>query len=626
MWLGRSLKHRATAGAHDATITIDRGTTIIASTRLELQGYHLVNSIRGAQNGSGSHNATALAKAITACNQVFSGHAHHLGMNDGGGWQTLDPTPYGGVTVGAQGAGANLNVDDGTQFPVGGNGIYTAKIFPTLHAIGTTFTFTGVTGNALTGCSGLPAGSIPAGSVVILFNWTNNGTTNTAFRPLLFDNNQSYSVKELFDQMTGTTRTLVLHGASRWMHDQATMISPPKRLYFRAWATACAEIAYQFAQAGTPLTHIGVWNEWKGYANHAGPGAQGGSGSLQSGQTGVLIPSDAGAAAGIDANYPGNNGYEWLAYTMMYNEVWDQIKNHPSASVNTLKVMGPHNNIGSVGVGALPAQNNHLYPFGSFDGALQASGFRNGTRLPDSNLDRDRMCYFLDYATGYDGVTLDFSIVDNGRDADANEAFVYTNYVSFRHIIQQTKSLLANRPGLSAAKRAAEVSFIEYYADVDLSRVSFSDGTGGFTDLQQGYMEGLMLRCFVEEGLWKAYRWAPMSDGNNPMWNKGGYFLYTQTADAGTSRHASAIVGDPAPATLPGDPLPAQRFARAIRDNFPVGSPVYATSCDDASGKIWAMSNATKTLVANGYNVSKLVLVAGTVYTVPAYGQVVVTA
>lgn len=603
-------------------VTANRASIVNASTLWEAHGYHLVNSIRGAQNGSGQHNATALAKAITACNQVFDGHAHHLGMNDGGGWQTLDPTPYGGYTVGAQVAGATLVVDDGTQFPAGGNGIYAAKVFPSTHSIGDDFTFTGVSGNTLTGCSGLPA-SIPSGSVVILFNWTNNGATNTAFRPLLFDNNQSYSVKELFDQMTGTKRTLVLHGASIWMHDQASMLYPPKRVNFRAWATACAEIAYQFAQNGTPLTHIGVWNEWKGYANHVGPGNQGGSGSLQSGQTGVLIPTDAGAGAAVDSNVGvsgnlGANGTEWLAYTMMYNEVWDQIKNHPSSSVNTLKVMGPHDNIGAVGVGT---GWDHLYPFGTFDGTLQASGFKNGTHVPSSNLDRDRLCYFLDYATGYDEVTLDFSVVDNGDPGNANEAYVYANYQIFRDAIRQTKSVLANRSGLSAAKRAAPVSFIEYYADVNLSRISFQSvpSGGGFTDLQQGIMEACILRCFIEEGVKGGYRWAPMGDGGgaSPLWNKHSYFLYTQVADAGQTRDSRAIVGESSPPLLPGDTTPAFTAAKLLHDNFPVGTTVYATTSSDS--KVWGLASVSKTIVANMYATAKTVAVEGQTVSIPAY-------
>ncbi len=615
----------------DATITVNRSSVVLASSLMEIHSYLVQNTERGLPTGNAQHNQPALDNAIGAMNAICKGVANHTGYPTGSGFQQQDPTPYGGYTVGAQGGGSTLVVVDGTDFPVGGSGSFIAKVFDTRQ--GTTFTFTGVSGNTLTGCSGLPA-SIPDGSPVALFNYTNNGFTGGADRPLLFDNNTSYSVKEIFDLYTNSTRrTLVLAGASVWMHGQADMFFPPRPAYFKTWAYTMAEIAFQFAQNGTPITHVDVWVEYKGFANSLPSGAQtGGSGTLQNGVGPVVIPSDAIATSAMNANYPtgansaGSNGYTMLHYTAMYNAVWDAFKNHPSASVNTIKIMGSHQNFG-----ATTNANDHKYPLGTFDGTLQASGFRNGTVVPNQ-FDRNKLAYFADYSTGFDALSLDYSIVNYGSPADANEAYVYANYQNVRHLVRQVKSMLANRPGLSAAKRAAALHFIEFYADVNLARVAFQAAGGGFSDLQQGIMEGQYLRCLLEEGVSFAYRWQPMGDGQgtnattDALWNKHSYHLSTQRAASNTARHPSAIVGEASPPAVPGALLPAYFFAKAFVDNFPVGTTVYLTASDDAPGNIWAVASPAKTLVANGYSTAKNVMVEGAVRGVPAYGFLVVDA
>lgn len=618
---------------HDATITVNRGSTLNPSTLLEIHSYLIQNTERGLPTGNAQHNAPALANAINGMNAICKGVANHTGFPTGSGFAQQDPTPYGGYTVGAQVAGSSLVVEDGTQFPVGGSGSFQAKIMQPSTRIGDDFTFTGVSGNTLTGCSGLPA-TIADNSVVALFNFTNNGFTSGGDRPLLFDNNTSYSVKEIFDLYTNATRrTLVLAGASQWMHDQSTMFFPPKYPYMKAWAYTMAEICYQFAQNGTPITHVDVWVEYKGFANSAPAGAQsGGTGTLQNGTSGVLIPTDAAAPAALIANYPtgansaGSNGHTFLHYAMMYNFIWDAFKTHPSSSVNTIRIMGSHQNFG-----ATTNVNDHKWPLGTFDGTLQASGFKNGTIVPGA-FDRNKLCYFVDYSTGFDDLTLDYSIVNFGSPADANETYVYANWENPRHIIRQVKSMLANRAGLSAGKRAANLHFIEYYSDVDLARVAFQTAGGGFSDLQQAHMEAQYLRVMLEEGIQFAYRWQPMGDGQgtapttDALWNKHSYHLSTQRAASNVARHPSAIVGEASPPAIPGALLPAYFEAKRIVDNFPPGTQIFTTSCDDVSNKIWAISNSTKTMIANGYNVSKDVLVGSIVTTVPAYSSVVVTA
>lgn len=618
---------------HDATITVNRNSVVNASSLLEIHSYLIQNTERGLPTGNSQHNQPALNSAIAAMNAICKGIANHTGFPGGPGFQQIDPSPHGGYTVGSQVGGSTLNVDVGANFPTAGNGIYQAKVMTDAVRIGDDFTFTGVTGNQLTGCSGLPA-SIPANSVVALFNLTNNGFSNTPDRPLLFDNNTSYSVKEIFDLYTNSTRrTLVLAGCSQWMHGQSTMFFPPKQPYMKAWAYIQAELCYQMGLNGTPITHVDVWVEYKGFQNTGPSGAQtGGSGTLQSGVTGVVIPTDAIAASAMIANYPtgansaGSNGYTFLHYAAMYNAVWDAFKTHPSSLVNTIKIMGSHQNFG-----ATTNQTDHKWPLGTYDGTLQSSGFRNGTTVPGP-FDRNKLCYFLDYANGFDGLTLDYSIVNFGSPLDANETYIYANWENPRHIIKQVKSVLANRAGLSAAKRAAILTFIEYYADVDLSRVAFQTAGGGLTDLQQGFMEAQYLKVMLEEGVSFAYRWQPMGDGGgtnattDALWNKHSYHLSTQRAATNTARHPSAIVGEASPPAIPGALTPAYFAAKNFTDNFPVGTTVYATSCDDVSGKIWAVASATKTLIANGYNVSKQVLAEGVVTTVPAYSTVVVNA
>lgn len=616
----------------DAEVTVDRSNVLNPSTLLEIHSYLVQNTERGLPTGNAQHNQPALNNAINAMNAIAKGIANHTGFPTGNGFAQQDPTPYGGYTVGAQGGGSTLTVVDGTDFPAGGSSGFIAKVFAT-NGPGTTFTFTGVSGNTLTGCSGLP-GSIPDGSPVALFNFTNNGFTGGGDRPLLFDNNTSYSVKEIFDLYTNSTRrTLVLAGASIWAHNQSTMFFPPRPAWMKTWAYTMAEICYQFAQNGTPITHVDVWVEYKGFANSVPGGSQGGSGTLQNGITGVLIPSDSGAVAALNANYPtgansaGSNGYTLLHYAMMYNAVWDAFKNHSDSSVNTIKVMGSHQNFG-----ATTDPNNHRYPLGTFDGTLQASGFRNGTVVPNG-FDRNKLCYFLDYSTGIDALTLDYSIVDYGDNNNATEAYVYANYQNVRHIVRQVKSVLANRSGLSAGKRAVPLHFVEYYPDVNLARVAFQTvpgPTGGFSDLQQGVMEAQFLRCMLEEGIQFAYRWQPMGDGQGdglgagqtPLWNKASYHLSTQRAASNTARHPSAVVGESVPPAVPGALLPAYYFGKAVTDNFPPGTALYDASCDDASGKIWAVASTTRTVVVNGYNVPKNVLAEGSVHTVPAYGFV----
>lgn len=614
------------APAADATIVVNRASVLRASTVTELHALHVQNSIRGRPTSGAptgfTHNARALNNAIALCNALFDGHANHIGWSGSGSWQQMDPVPYGGYSVGAQVAGATLDVDNGAHFPTASTGLI-ARVHDVNTRASTTFTFTGKTGNQLTGCSGLPA-TIPAGSVVALYQFTNNGFASGADRPLLNDSALSYSVKELWDAMTATKHTLVLHGASTWTHGQASMNFPPAGGYIKAWAWTCAEICAAFAAAGSPITHVDVWNEYKGWTSQATPTTgQGGTGVLFSGATSVWQPGDAGAQAALNSNYL-TAGYFLLHYQMMFNAVWDAIKNHPSSSVNTIKVMGPHDNLGPYANGN---QNNRRFPFGSFNGTLQASGFMNGTNIPESPFDRDKICYFLDYATGFDAVALDYSVAGfNATPYD--ETFIHANLDSFRDIIKQTKSLLANRPGLSAAKRLADVNFIEFYADVDLGRVSFRETptNNGLTDMQQGYFEAAILRRFLEEGLASAYKWQPMGDGDSVMYDGQAYFLHTQIADGGVSRQAEATTGDPSPATLPGDALPAYDTAKTMTDNFPVGTTLYTTTSDDGSGKIWAIANATSTVVGNGYAAPKNVLVEGVVRTVPAYSLLVVAA
>jgi hypothetical protein len=572
-------------GPADATITTNR-TTSLAVTHTEMHALHAQNSIRGKNStGSADHNPRALAAAITACNGVFKGHASHITGPAGSGWQQIECAPGGAITTAAQTPGTTVSFLDATTGLTATP--QSARCYVPGDDLGVAVSWTGVdtTNKRLTGATGFP-GSMPTGTIIIQYQFNGGGTTD---RPLISDTSSAYSTKELFDQMTGTTRTLILQGASQWLRPgNGTSTSwnfPPDWAHLRAFALVGAECVRQFAVANgnhAYITDVSLWNEFKGYTAHDNYGTTG------SGPGGILIPGDA-----QPSNYYNFPGFHYIS---MFNTLWSVFKNHPDTNVAGCNVHLPH-----FGLGGTANNTNHSFPFGSANGSVAAWAY-------DFNFFK----YLIDYSTDFDGLTLDWSIVEYTSDANATETYIYANADNFVDIIKVTYDTLATRAGLSTHKRA---------------RIS----DGRFTNLQQACYEAMLVMRGMVNGVYRLYRWQPMGGDDNGaspnaiFYNAESYFLTTQRGDTSGAPIAGMDAGDPAPPLKPGDITPAYTNVKALMDMAPAGTQLYNVTSSDSL--IEVICTSTKVAVLNKYASDKSVSVnGGATVTCPARRVTVITA
>jgi hypothetical protein len=309
----------------------------------------------------------------------------------------------------------------------------------------------------------------------------------------------------------------------------------------------------------------------------------------------TYIPNASGVGPMSDTNY---DQYYPVAVTAFYNKLFDAFKNHANPIINTVKVGGPHYGFGGDNAVVSPTggAQHHELPLG------------NGTWTSDPfNIDYFFFMYFVRWAHGFDFLTLDYSIVDNGDSPNANVPYIVAKRGDMGNLIRRVRYHLANYPNLSQAKRAADIHMIEMYFDVNLTRVD-----ANYAEDVQAMLEALMLREVYMNGATKGYRWQTMGDVNTNLINTYAYFRNTNTTI--TTNSSAGLVTN----TGPGTKYKSYDVAKLFSDNFPPGNQL--VNVTSAQSDLVTMGSPTvgKVLVINTNTASSRTFSNGTSHTIAA--------
>jgi hypothetical protein len=365
-----------------------------------------------------------------------------------------------------------------------------------------------------------------------------------------------------------TDRLLIAHGFEMFMHPDYAGPSTHNTLVFanpsfmQRAIDAIFQYAIDAAAFGSPITHVSVGQERKGFSSN--------------------FNTTADKTINPDTTTPSGSWWANAAWwhARFFNMLADQRDAHANANVRALKLGFGHFNFG----GSSTDENWHGYPLGNEDGSIPPN-------TSQAKNDEEFVNYLLDWCRDPDFYGLDYSLVDFSATANRTLAYIASHYDRWGVLIRQFKKKLATRAGLSTAKRNAQLFAIEYYYDVNLSTSNTS-----YTEAQQAWGEMIVLSSLVANGIDKAFKWEPMGD-NFPatqFQNLCAWFRNTNTSGSGITDSAA---GQATNGAGPGRAYLAYNAPVELKQHFGPGTKLVSWACDDP--EVWALVSPAQCLLIN---------------------------